>query len=275
MELTWLGRSCFQLITANKTHILFDPYLEAYRQKYQTAYPLPDMICVSHGHLDHFGEVPGLIAKDSPALVIAVPALCRVLRQLLPDTQHRLFPVPWDDRVEVEGVLFSAFRSPPMQTSLYEMFQEFGADKVLKFLVAFRQAAEEILYLPLTSFGVEADRKRILHFVFEGEGDGDPVDVAAIGRQFAPDVALVGVQAGDEARSAAYAAQLGAPVVIPHHYTAGAAFATCEVQSCPLQSCRTHAALPAADLPFFVQELKRLAPWSMILAPELMESIQI
>jgi L-ascorbate metabolism protein UlaG (beta-lactamase superfamily) len=217
MELTWLGRSCFQLITTNKTHILFDLYLDAYYQKQKTVYPQPDLVCVSHGHLDHFGDVPTLIARDSPVLVVATPRLCRALRELMPDTEHRLFPIPWDDKVEVASVQFLAFRSPPMHTSLYDMFQEFGVAKVLKFLTAFRQLADEILYFPLTSFGVEVDNKRILHFVFEGEGPGEPVDVAAIGRQFLPDVALVDVQAGEEIHSTEYAAQLGAPFVIPHH----------------------------------------------------------
>ena len=41
--------------------------------------------------------------------------------------------------------------------------------KVLDFLPAFHQTADDILYLPLTSFGVEADGLRVLHFVTEGE----------------------------------------------------------------------------------------------------------
>jgi hypothetical protein len=53
-----------------------------------------------------------------------------------PGDPYRLFPSP-DDHVEVQEVLFYAFRSPPMQTSLYEMFQEFGLKKVQDFLLAF------------------------------------------------------------------------------------------------------------------------------------------
>ncbi|MDY0019303.1 MAG: MBL fold metallo-hydrolase, partial [Anaerolineae bacterium] len=241
MKLTWLGRSCFQLITAHQTHILFDPCLEYYLRQHPAPFPLPDIICVSHGHLDHFGDVPELVRKDSPALVVAIPRLCHALREMIPETQYRLFPIPWDDHVEVQGVLFYAFRSPPMQTSLYEMFQEFGVKKVQDFLLAFHELADEILYLPLTSFGVVVDGVRVLHFVAEGEGKGDPVDVGAIGRQFAPDVALVGVNAGEEKRSAAYAAALGAPTVIPHHHNA-------------------YGELPAADLDLFIRELAHLAP---------------
>lgn len=256
MQLTWLGRSCFQLMTADQTRILFDPYLEHYRKHHASAYPPPDMICVSHGHLDHFGDVPGLIGKDSPALVVAIPRLCRALRELIPETQHRLYPIPWEDNAEIQGVHFYAFRSPPMKTSLYEMFREFEVAQVLDFLTAFREVADELLYLPLTSFGVVADGRRVLHFVAEGEGEGEPVDVAAIGRRFAPDVALVGVEAGDEARSAAYAAALGAPVVIPHHHHA-------------------YGRLPAADMALFSQTLARLAPAMALLTPALMETLDL
>lgn len=214
------------------------------------------MICVSHGHLDHFADVPGLIGEDSPALIVAIPRLCRALRGLIPETQHRLYPVPWGDNVEVQRVHFHAYRSPPMQTSLYEMFQEFGVAQVLDFLMAFRELADELLYLPLTSFGVVADGRRVLHFVAEGEGNDEQVDVAAIGRCFAPDVALVGVESGAEERSAHYAAALGALTIIPHHHHA-------------------YGELPAADMELFHHGIQRLAPAATVLAPEVLETIEV
>ncbi len=240
-ELTWLGRSCFELKTRRRQRVLFDPYLDLYRAREASSYLPPDMICVSHGHLDHFADVPDLIRGDSPALVVATPRLCRALRELIPETQHRLFPLPWDDHFEVQGIPFFAFRSPPMQTSLYDMFEEFGATKVEAFLQAFRQLADDILYLPLTSFGLEADRVRVLHFVAEARSGEGEVDAADIGARFQPDVALVSVNPGEETRAAEHAAALGAPLVIPHHY-------------------RAYGKLPAADLDRFAVTLNRLAP---------------
>jgi L-ascorbate metabolism protein UlaG (beta-lactamase superfamily) len=90
----------------------------------------------------------------------------------------------------------------------------------------------------------------------EGEDTGEPVDVAAIGRQFMPDVALVGVEAGTEERSASYAAALGALTIIPHHHQA-------------------HGQLPAADLALFSRELARLAPATTLLAPAVMETLDL
>jgi len=241
MKLTWLGRACFLLTTDDALRILFDPYLELYRECASADFPLPDMICVSHGHLDHFADVPELVRGESPALVVAVPPLCRALRELVPETQHRLYPLPWDDDVDIESVHFFAFKSPPMETSLYSMFAEFGAARVLEFLQAARQLADDILYLPLTSFGVEVGGKRILHFISEDEAPQNGVDVAQIGVRFHPDVVLLSVQHGDEVKSAQYAADLGAPLVIPHHY-------------------RPYQAVPGADMALFESALARLAP---------------
>jgi L-ascorbate metabolism protein UlaG (beta-lactamase superfamily) len=214
------------------------------------------MICVSHGHLDHFADVPDLVRGDSPALVVAIPHLCRALRELLPETQHRLFPIPWDDHVEVEGVHFYAFRSPPMETSLYDMIEEFGAAQVLDFLQACRQLADDILYLPLTSFGVESDGRRVLHFVAEDGAAEDGVDVGEIGARFSPDVALVSVNPGEEERSAEYAAALGAPLVIPHHY-------------------RAYGKLPAANLDVFAQRLGSLGHGIELRMMKEMETINL
>jgi len=258
MRLTWLGRSCFQLTARDRTRVLFDPYLDLWRDREKSPFPPPDVICVSHGHLDHFADVPDLVRGDSPALVVAIPRLCRALRKLVPETQHRLFPLPWDDQVDLDGTRFFSFRSPPMQMSLYGLYQEFDPSDVMLFLQACHQLADEFLYLPLTSFGVEADHLRLLHFVFEGEGDKDeePVDIQAIGAQFAPDVALVGIDPGEEERSAEHAAALGAPLVIPHHY-------------------RAYGRLPAADMDVFTESLRRLSPGTELLFLKEMESIEL
>jgi L-ascorbate metabolism protein UlaG (beta-lactamase superfamily) len=255
-ELTWLGRSCFEIKMRQSQRMLFDPYLELYRIRYGAAYPAPDMICVSHGHLDHFADVPGLIRGDSPALVVATPRLCRALRELIPETQHRLFPLPWDDHFEVQGIPFFAFRSPPMQTSLYDMFEEFGAARVEAFLQAFRQLADDILYLPLTSFGVDVGGTRVLHFVTEAESVEQEVDVADMGERFRPDVVLISVNPGEEDHAAEHAAALGAPLVIPHHY-------------------RAYGRLPAADLDRFAATLDELAPGCRLLVLNEMETTSL
>jgi L-ascorbate metabolism protein UlaG (beta-lactamase superfamily) len=256
MELTCLGRSCFQVTSRNQVRILFDPFLDWYRERELPPLPPPDVICVSHGHLDHFADVPDLMRDDSPAQVVAIPQLCCALRELVSVTQPRLLSLAWGEQVELNELRFFAFRSPPMQTSLYDMLEEFGVKKTLDFLQACRRVADEILYLPLTSFGLEADGLRLLHFVSEGEKEAEKVNVKAIGAQFAPDVALVSVEPGREERSAEHAVALGAPVVIPHHY-------------------RAYGNLPPADLDAFARELAHLAPATKLQVMDVMETVRL
>ena len=151
---------------------------------------------------------------------------------------------------------FYAFRSPPLETLLDDLIDEFGELAVQGFLRVFRQVADDILHLPLTSFGVEARGLRILHFVFESDAAENGVNVSDIGARFEPDVALIGVNPGLEERAAEYAAALGASLVIPHHY-------------------RAYGRLPAADLDVFAQELARLAPKTELRFLQEMKSIDL
>jgi len=70
MKLKWLGHSAFELISNNGLNILIDPFIQA-----NPACPLkasdvnPDVICITHGHADHFGDVVE-IARNNPELVV-------------------------------------------------------------------------------------------------------------------------------------------------------------------------------------------------------------
>jgi len=70
MKLKWLGHSAFELISDDGLNILVDPFIQA-----NPACPLkasdvhPDVICITHGHADHFGDVVE-IARDNPNLVV-------------------------------------------------------------------------------------------------------------------------------------------------------------------------------------------------------------
>ncbi len=70
MKLKWLGHSAFELISDEGLNILVDPFIQA-----NPACPLKandvhtDVICITHGHADHFGDVVE-IARDNPNLVV-------------------------------------------------------------------------------------------------------------------------------------------------------------------------------------------------------------
>lgn len=70
MNLRWLGHSAFELTSNNGLNILVDPFIQA-----NPSCPLkanevhPDVICITHGHADHFGDVVE-IARNNPNLVV-------------------------------------------------------------------------------------------------------------------------------------------------------------------------------------------------------------
>ncbi|MBQ8017697.1 MAG: metal-dependent hydrolase [Methanobrevibacter sp.] len=70
MKLRWLGHSAFELQSDNGLNIIVDPFIQA-----NPACPLkvsdvhPDVVCITHGHADHFGDVIE-IAKNNPNLVV-------------------------------------------------------------------------------------------------------------------------------------------------------------------------------------------------------------
>ncbi|MCK9151293.1 metal-dependent hydrolase [Methanobacterium alcaliphilum] len=71
MKLRWLGHSAFELISEENVKILIDPFISN-----NPACSVPveeieaDLICVTHGHADHFGDALE-IANRTGALIIA------------------------------------------------------------------------------------------------------------------------------------------------------------------------------------------------------------
>ena len=74
VEITWLGTSCFRIVTETGIEIYFDPYLNR-RQDYN---PPPiraedikkaDAVIATHGHFEHFWDAPQIVKQTGAKLI--------------------------------------------------------------------------------------------------------------------------------------------------------------------------------------------------------------
>ena len=72
MEIRWLGHSAFEIVSNENVRILIDPFISNNPACHVAVEELnPDLICITHGHSDHFGDAME-IANESGASVIAI-----------------------------------------------------------------------------------------------------------------------------------------------------------------------------------------------------------
>jgi len=82
VSITFLGHACFKLVSPKGTQIMVDPWIIDNPQAPDGAADTGkiDLILVSHGHWDHFGDTIDL-AKKSEATVISMPEISQYLIQ--------------------------------------------------------------------------------------------------------------------------------------------------------------------------------------------------
>ncbi|HVP95306.1 MAG TPA: metal-dependent hydrolase [Methanoregulaceae archaeon] len=182
MKLTWLGHSC--ILLTGTSCVLVDPFIG-------DGIPVeenPDIVAVTHGHADHFGDTLRLAKKT-----VAINEIAKYLK-------NRGIPAEGMNiggTIEVEGVRFTM--TPAVHSAWFE------------------SAAPGYCGGVAAGYVIAMDGKRIYHA-------GDTAlfsDMKLIGQLYDPDVALLPIggrftMGPDEAMMAAQF--IGAPLVIPIHY---------------------------------------------------------
>lgn len=124
IEMRYLGWSNI-LIREPQGDLVFDPF---FRKMYGAEWARKEdygkvrVICVSHGHHEHYMDTPA-VARVTGALVVSSPDVCEHLRRKhrLPESQLR--PVLPFDTVEVHGYRITAFDWHHRPISYLRFFQ--------------------------------------------------------------------------------------------------------------------------------------------------------
>ncbi len=190
----WSGLS----IEAPNGSMLFDPFFRTYcgaRWSSLADYTGADVVCVTHGHEEHFLDTPEIVRR-SGATVVASRSICRFLRRRsgIPDDQLR--PVEFFEPVEIAGFRITAFGWQHRDINLASALTRavFGGNATqLKWF--WTSATRAPFYAPYMGFHVELPGGiTILNY---NEGFNTKMtdrEIQDLGERFKVDILLAGMQ---------------------------------------------------------------------------------
>lgn len=192
----WSGIS----IATEQSKLVFDPFFRPYCGA--EWYHLDDFadagyICVTHGHEEHFLDVP-VVAKRTGAKVVAAPSVCSFLRR-----RHHLPPeqlIAVDPRVggevSIPGFRISTFLWQHRDINLVKaMSKAVFQGNTTQLSWAWSSAINAPFYSPYTGFFLELDDGVTIMNYNEGFNTKmTDREVEDLGRKFRTDILLAGMQ---------------------------------------------------------------------------------
>src|SRR4051812_8446269 len=198
--ITWYGHACFEIRTPGGVVILLDPWFGNPKSpKPADAVDRCDMLLVTHGHGDHFGDAQQLATRLRPFWP-GIHELSLWMGRRLPGGMDSMAGMNKGGTIEFRGLRLTMVHA---EHSAGDWKEEVGAPVYL---------GEPVGFIITLENGAR------LYFA----GDTDVFsDMALIRELWRPDVAFlpIGGHYTMDPRSAALAVEmLGAPAVIPMHY---------------------------------------------------------
>jgi L-ascorbate metabolism protein UlaG (beta-lactamase superfamily) len=195
--ITYYGWSALSIDT-DEGSLFFDPFFRKYcNAKWfdQQDFAQAKYICVTHGHEEHFLDVP-VLAKQYGATVLGPDSLVKFLakRNKIPDSQ--LISINSGETHTVPGFTVSAFDWKHRDINLAKaLTKAIFRGNTTQLAWAWSSATSAPFYAPYTGYHVELPNGMTVLNYNEGFNskmtDGE---IAALGKRFRTDVLLAGMQ---------------------------------------------------------------------------------
>ena len=198
-KLKYYGWSALSIETPDGV-LFFDPFFRPYcgaEWFHLSDFDSAKYICVTHGHEEHFLDVP-IIAKRTDATVIAAPKVCRFLKRRngLPSNQLKAI-----DPADFESVLLPGFKVCALpwkhrDINLYlAMPKAVFSGNTTQLKWAWSSMTKAPFYAPFTGFHVELPNGLTILNYNEGfNSKMTDTEIEELGQRFRTDVLLAGMQ---------------------------------------------------------------------------------
>jgi hypothetical protein len=208
-QIQYLGWSTLSIQASNGV-LFFDPFFRKFcGAQWFTLDDLgdPDVICITHGHEEHFRDCPEAI-KRSGAQAVATKSICDYMRWRNGVRPNQLNPISFRDPLEINGFRISAFPWKHRDINVFaSVLQAVFQGNGTKLAWAWSSFINGPFYSAFSGFNVELPNGlKILNY---NEGFNTKMtdkEITELGSRFQPDVLLAGMQmhyTEDVARGAA------------------------------------------------------------------------
>lgn len=198
-KLRYFGWSSLSLENADGA-LFFDPFFRPYcgaEWFHLEDFKHATHICVTHGHEEHFLDVP-VVAKATGATVIGAPSVCSFLRNRrgIPDRQLRVIDPKRFGTVSLPGFKLSAFLWKHRDINLPKaLTRALFHGNTTQLSWAWSSATNAPFYSPYTGFHIELrDGLSVLNYNEGFNTKMTDAEIGDLGRRFRTDVLLAGMQ---------------------------------------------------------------------------------